>query len=282
LGVKNLKTTVKSGDTALLVSAQKKRYLVQINPDNQLQTHRGIIKHADLIGLPWGSKVFSHLGSVYLVLQPSLADLLIDIRRVTQIMYPKDIGFILVTMGIGPGTTVIEAGSGSGALTTALAFAVGPSGRVYSYESRPEMQRLTQKNLERAGLLERVELKLGDIQEGFDEENVDALFLDVPNPYDYLLQARQALKPGGFFGSILPTTNQVSLLLVALRRESFSFVEVCEIMLRYYKTTSERLRPTDRMVAHTGYLVFARPVQEPEEFTRSENLRQDAEDNSEA
>ena len=258
------KSTVQPGDIALLVSAQKKRYLVQINPEKQLQTHRGVINHADLIGLPWGSKVLSHLGSPYLVLQPSLADMLIDIKRITQIMYPKDIGFILVTMGIGPGMQVLEAGSGSGSLTTALAFAVGPTGRVFSYENRPEMQKLAQKNLVKAGLADWVEFKLRDIQEGFDEENIDALFLDVPNPYDYIAQARRSLKPGGFFGSILPTMNQISLLLIALQREGFSFVEVCEIMLRYYKTVPERLRPTDRMVAHTGYLIFARPVQDPE------------------
>ncbi len=258
------KTTVQPGDIALLVSAQKKRYLVQIHPEKELQTHRGIIKHAELIGLTWGSKIMSHLGSPYLVLQPSLADLLIDIKRVTQIMYPKDIGFILLTMGIGPGVQVIEAGSGSGSLTTALAFTVGPTGKVYSYEYRQEMQHLAQKNIARVGLSDRVEFKLRDIAAGFDEENVDAVFLDVPNPYDFISQARKALKPGGFFGSILPTTNQVSKLLIALHRENFSFVEVCEIMLRYYKTSPERLRPTDRMVAHTGYLIFARPVEAPE------------------
>ena len=99
-----------------------------------------------------------------------------------------------------------------------------------------------------------------NFERGFDETNADALFLDVPNPYDYMVQVRQALKPGGFFGTILPTTNQVQLLLLALHRQQFAFVEVCEIMLRHYKPVSTRLRPTDRMVAHTGYLIFARPV----------------------
>ena len=109
-------------------------------------------------------------------------------------------------------------------------------------------------------MADRVTFKLRDIAEGFDETNVDALFLDVPNPMDYMAQVRQALKPGGFFGSILPTTNQVQTLLVALHRQKFAFVEVCELMLRHYKPVSTRLRPTDRMVAHTGYLIFARPV----------------------
>ena len=250
------------GDTALLVSAQNKRYMLRLKSGDQLQTHRGVLNHADLIGLPWGSKVYSHLGSSYLLLQPSIADLLIEIRRNTQIMYPKDVGFVLVTLGIGPGKKVLEAGTGSGALTTALAFSVGPTGHVYSYDSRPEMQQLAQKNLERVGLAEQVTFKTRDITEGFDETNIDALFLDVPNPYDYIVQVRQALKLGGFFGSILPTTNQVSKLLIALHRENFAFIDVCEILLRYYKAVPERLRPTDRMVAHTGFLIFARSIQE--------------------
>jgi len=248
------------GDVALLISARNKRFLINLNPELKLETHRGILLHADLIGKPWGSRVLSHLGSPFLLLQPSLADILIETRRNTQIMYPKEIGFILVTMGIGPGVNVLEAGTGSGSLSTALAFAVGPQGRVVSYDNRPEMQRLAQKNLQRVGLADRVTFKERDILAGFDETAMDAVFLDVPNPHDYLQQVHLALKPGGFFGSILPTTNQVSLLLVSLKREGFGFIDVCELMLRYYKPVPDRLRPTDRMVAHTGYLVFARSI----------------------
>ncbi len=259
----NTSSIAQANDLALLVSATKKRYILRLTEGQQLHTHRGIINHDDLIGKSWGSKVFSHLGSPYLLLQPSLADLLIETRRNTQIMYPKEIGFILVSMDIGPGRRVVEAGSGSGAFTTALAFAVGPQGKVYSYERRPEMQNLAAKNVARLGLEERVTFKLRDIGEGFDETDVDALFLDVPNPEDYVLQARQALKSGGFFGSILPTTNQVSRLLIALRQANFAFADVCEVLLRYYKPVPDRLRPTDRMIAHTGFLIFARPVSVP-------------------
>lgn len=254
------KSQAQAGDLALLISAQNKRFLVRLAPDTRLETHRGILHHNDLIGIPWGSRVQSHLGSPFVLLQPSLGDLLLETRRNTQIMYPKDIGYILVTMGIGPGLHVVEAGSGSGAFTTALAYMVGPQGHVTSYEVRPEMQRLAQKNLERVGLADRVTFKLQDVQTGFDECDVDAVFLDLPGPEDYIAQARQALKPGGFFGSILPTSNQVSRLLIALKRENFAFIDVCETMLRFYKTVPERLRPTDRMVAHTGYLIFARAV----------------------
>jgi tRNA (adenine57-N1/adenine58-N1)-methyltransferase len=250
------------GDLAQLVSPSNKIFIIRLTPGEELHTHRGILHHDDLIGQPWGSQVFTHLGKAYFLLQPSLSDVLRDLKRNTQIMYPKDIGFVLVTMGIGPGVHVVEAGTGSGALTIAMAWAVGEAGRVTSYDQRPEMQNLARKNLERLGLLERVSLKQRDIAVGFDERNVDALFLDVPNPYDYLLQARRALKPGGYFGTILPTVNQITRLLDAFYQFDYAFVDVCEIMLRYYKTVSERFRPTDRMVAHTGYLAFARPMLE--------------------
>jgi tRNA (adenine57-N1/adenine58-N1)-methyltransferase len=248
------------GELAQLVSPTNKSFIIRLAPGEKLETHRGILFHDDLIGKPWGSQVYTHQGRVYLLVQPSLGDILRDLKRNTQIMYPKDIGFILVSMGIGPGVHVVEAGTGSGALTIALAWAVGPQGRVTSYEAKPETQKLARKNLERLGLDGRVTLKIRDIEDGFDEQAVDALFLDVQNPQDYIGQVRQALKPGGYFGSLLPTTNQVSRLLNALYQHRFAFQEVCEIILRYYKPVADRLRPTDRMVAHTGFLVFARPM----------------------
>lgn len=268
-----------AGDLVQLVSPTNKIFIIRLTPGDALQTHRGILQHDDLIGQPWGSEVFTHLGKAYFMLQPSLNDLLRDLKRNTQIMYPKDIGFVLVTMGIGPGVHVLEAGTGSGALTIALAWAVGPQGRVTSYDQRPEMQNLARKNLERLGLLDRVTLKQRDISLGFDEQYVDALFLDVPNPYDYLLQARHALKPGGFFGTILPTVNQVTRLLDAFYQSNYAFVDVCEIILRYYKPVSERFRPTDRMVAHTGYLAFARPMlgeKRPARQPQAESAEQEA------
>jgi len=252
--------SAKVGDLVQLVSPTNKTFIVRLDEGGELHTHRGILRFGDLIGKSWGSQVQTHLGSIYFLLQPSLSDILKVIRRNTQIMYPKDIGFTLITMGIGPGMHIVEAGTGSGALTVALAWAVGPNGHITSYEVRPEMQKLASKNLERLGLLDRVTLKLRDIALGFDECDIPALFLDVQNSYDYLDQVRQTLHPGGFFGTILPTTNQVTRMLGSLYQHGFAFIEICEIMLRYYKPVSERFRPTDRMVAHTGYLIFSRPI----------------------
>jgi tRNA (adenine57-N1/adenine58-N1)-methyltransferase len=233
-----------------------------------------VIKHDDLIGLKWGSQVFSHIGSPFFLLQPSLPDLLKNTPRATQILYPKDIAHILLVMGIGPGSQVIEAGTGSGALTTALAHAVGETGKVFSYEYREEHQLKAKKNLERIGLSKNVGFKLKDIREGFDEIEVDALFLDVANPYDYIEQVRAALKPGGYFGSIVPTANQVISLLNALRQYEFAFIDVCEISLRYYKPEPSRFRPTDRMIAHTGFLIFARPVTIDHEHVNKKLLKE--------
>ena len=153
---------------------------------------------------------------------------------------------------------MIEAGTGSGALTLTLAQAVGPHGMIYSYDIRADMQELAKQNLELVGMNKRVNLKTRDIGDGFDEQNIPAIFLDIPNPWDYLAQVHNSLENGGFFGALVPTTNQVSTLLEALKQAPFGLLEVVEVMLRNYKTNPARLRPSDRMVAHTGYLIFAR------------------------
>ena len=225
-------STARDGDLVQLVGLRHKHFIFNLLAGAKFETHRGVLQHDDLIGKAWGTQVFSHLGAPFFLLQPSLADLLTNLPRTTQIMYPKDIGFILVTMGVGPGQTVMEAGSGSGSMTTALAYAIGAEGRVVSYEVRPDMQNLARKNLARFGLDSRVDFKLRDIGEGFDETDADSFFLDVPNPYDYIGQVRAALKPGGFFCSLSPTFNQIEKTLHTLRQHNFAFLEVGFLILQ--------------------------------------------------
>jgi tRNA (adenine57-N1/adenine58-N1)-methyltransferase len=217
-----------------------------------------VVEHDQLIGQPLGSRVLSSAGYTYTLVEPSLDELMRQVKRNTQIVYPKEAGRIILKLNIYPGRRVVEAGSGSGALTLALARFVAPAGRVYSYETRPEMLRNAQANLEKAGLAEVVEFKQHNISQGFDQTEVDALFLDVREPWKYLAQARAALKPSGFFGAITPTTNQVSELLIALKAHDFGGIEVEENLIRSYKPVPGRLRPQDVMVGHTGYLTFAR------------------------
>jgi tRNA (adenine57-N1/adenine58-N1)-methyltransferase len=254
---------VQEGDLALLIGKDGKRYLVRMQAGGQYHTHRGIIKHDDLIGQPWGREVLSHLLLPFFVLKPSINDVLMNTKRIGQIIYPKEIGYLLLKMNIGNGAQVVEAGTGSGALTTALAFAVRPEGRVYSYEAREDMLRAAEKNLRNAGLRDYVELKCRDIAQGFDEREADALFLDVRTPWYYLGQAREALASGGFFGALLPTTNQVAKLVAGLEIYRFMDIEVLELLMRPYKPVAQRLRPADRMIAHTGFLIFARQTTRP-------------------
>jgi tRNA (adenine57-N1/adenine58-N1)-methyltransferase len=252
--------TAKPGDLIQLVGLRHKSFIFTLNPGGELHTHRGMVCHDELIGKTWGSQICSHNGSPFFLLQPSLQDILKNTKRATQIMYPKEIGYILLQMGIVPGTKVIEAGTGSGSFTTALALYTGEKGKVYSYEIKPDTQEIAKKSLEKLGLANRVEFKIKDIGSGFDEKGVDAIFLDIANAYDYMPIVKQSLKSGGYFGCILPTTNQVVKLLTELRRNDFAFIDVCDISLKYYKAEPLRFRPADRMIAHTGYLIFARSV----------------------
>lgn len=257
---------VQASDLVQLHGSTHKSHLLIVKEGEVLQTHRGVIRHDDIIGQPWGVRLESHTGNPFFVLQPGITDLVQSIKRTTQIMYPKDIGYIVLRLGIGPGTRVLECGGGSGGLTTVLAYLTGKKGRVYSYERNSEVQKLAIRNLTLFGLADRVEFKAGNAEDGFEERNLDAIFLDLPNPYDYLEQVKASLKAGGAFGTLLPTFNQVEILLRVLSRSGFAFIDMCELSLRHFKTDWARIRPADRMVAHTGYLIFARAVQNPEDL----------------
>jgi tRNA (adenine57-N1/adenine58-N1)-methyltransferase len=194
-----------------------------------------------------------------LAFRPTPADWVLHaVKRQTQVTYPKEMGYILVRGGVVPGSIVVESGSGSGASTLMFAFAVGDNGHVFSYERRPEFSELARRNVERAGLLHRVTFKLRDIAEGFEERDADVVFLDVREPWLYLPQAMEALADGGTLVILVPTTNQVSETLRAMKGLPLVDVEVSELLLRHYKPNPDRLRPEDRMVAHTAFLLFAR------------------------
>ena len=250
-----------ANEFVLLLGPEERHYVVRLQPNQRFDTQYGFILHNDIIGKPYGEVVQTQLKYAYLLLQPSTHDLVRYIKRNSQIIFPKDIGYIIVRMNIVPGARVVEAGTGSGGLTLALSRFVRPDGRIYTYEEREDMIAIARKNLERVGALEVVEMKQRDIRAGFDERDADALFLDVREPWLYLAQAHAALKGGGFFGALVPTANQLSDLLQELdQRGGWDDIEVTEILARHYKPNAERLRPEDRMIAHTGYLLFARAI----------------------
>ena len=251
---------VEADRLVLLLSAEGKRYLIRPQAGGSWFTDRGRLEYDDLIGQPFGQTVTTHLGQTFLMLRPTTADLIHHLKRTTQIVYPKDAAHLVMELDLWDGRRLIEAGTGSGGLTLAFARAVMPHGRVYSYELRPEHQDLARRNLEGLGLLPYVELRGRDIAEGFAEREVDAVFLDVRDAAAFIPQVEEALVDSGLFGSLQPTANQVSELVAALEQGNFVEIRVEELLLRPWKPVPDRLRPADRMSAHTGFLIFARKV----------------------
>ena len=252
------------GQLVMLLNAKDKRYFVSAQEGQVMHTNEGILHLDDVRAAGWGQQVLTHKGYPFTVMRPTLYDLIKSVKRRTQIIYPKEIGYIAMKLGIGPGCRVVEAGCGSGGLTTALAWLVGDTGKVYTYERREEFYTLCRQNLDRIGLAHRVEQFHHDVSEGFHAHAADALFLDLREPSDIVRHIPNAVVPGAPIGFLLPTTNQVQDLLKAMEGGPFRQIEVLEIFLRHYKPVPERLRPDDRMVAHTGFLVFARTYAELE------------------
>ena len=247
-----------SGSLVILVSPRGKRRLLRVDTQQDWHSTDGVLSAADLVAAAYGSEVQTSLAVPLRVYEPGLYDLLKGVKRQTQIIYPKDIAYICMRLGAGPGRRIVEAGSGSGALTLGLSWFCGASGEVHSCEAREEFHKLVRRNLEWAALGENVHLYHCDVAAGFPVREADALFLDLRTPWEYLQYARQVLRPGGQLGFLLPTTAQVERLLLGLEQGPFDDLEVCELLLRRWKPLADRLRPDDRMVAHTGFLVFCR------------------------
>ena len=254
------------GELVLLVNPAGKRYLRRVEQGNDLHTNEGVLTMEDVAAAPFGGVARTRQGHPFKVMRPTLADIVMGVKRQTQILYPKDIGYICLRLGAGEGRTIVEAGTGSGSLTVALSWFCGATGRVCSYEARPEFHRLAQRNLAWAGVGANVTLRCRDIADGFDETDADALFLDVRTPWAYLEQVARAVKPGAILGFLVPTAGQADTLLAAFEQGPFDDVEMNEIFLRRWKPLADRLRPEDRMIAHTGFLLFARVQETPKDW----------------
>lgn len=254
---------IEAGNLVLFAVRGKKTrtQIKRVIAGESFNSHKGKIEFSDIIGLKFGSAVRTHLGTTVYLIKPTPEDFIKRLPRESQIIFPKDSGYIMMKLGITPGKRVVEAGTGSGGLCLALASLVGDEGRVTSYDLREDLQSVAKKNLRKFGLQERVTFKLRDVAEGFDEAEQDAVFIDVRHPWELLDQARAALRGGGVFGAIVPTINQLSLLVEALDRHPYyAFIEVEELILRPYRVLPDRIRPDDQMIGHTGFLLFARAV----------------------
>jgi tRNA (adenine57-N1/adenine58-N1)-methyltransferase len=246
--------------------------MVKVEAGKSFHTHKGFIKLDDLIGKEFGATIQSSLGIEFTALKPSLTDYIMKSSRKTQITYPKDAALIVMFSGIGPGSRVAESGTGTGALTMALAHYVKPEGRVYSYELREEFQKNAEKNLKRANLLDFVELKSGDVTAGIEERDLDAVVLDLAVPWLVVPHAYEALTASGTIVSFSPTIDQVVKTTEALKENNFVFIETVECMMRGMQVERGKTRPHTMMTGHTGYITHARKTLKPQQKPPSNSV----------
>ncbi|RKY98057.1 MAG: tRNA methyltransferase [Candidatus Hydrothermota bacterium] len=250
---------IERGQYVLLYHSENAKYLVSFIPNKALHTHLGIVELRE--DLEFGDVIKSSKGKLFYVLRPSTSDISMKVRRTTTIIYPKDAGWMILEAGVGAGSKVIEVGTGSGALTIILAKIVGPNGKVYSFERRPEFLENAKQNVEKAGLAEIVHFELRDpAVDGFGVKDADAIFVDVPEPWTLAQAAHDALAGGAAWVSLSPQIEQVKSTFEALRGAGFVRLKCVEILEREMLVRDVGTRPKERMVSHTGYLVSARKV----------------------
>jgi tRNA (adenine57-N1/adenine58-N1)-methyltransferase len=259
LSVNRLEPKLKPDDAVLFIDRKGRRYLKMLRRGARIFI-RGEIAADELFGLEEGSRVKFSTGEIFLVLRPTYADLIPHLPRQAQVIYPKDTGPMLVWGDVFPGATVIEGGIGAGALTIALLRAVGPAGRVISYELREDFAAAARRNVAAFfGHAPNWTLHLADLYAGFEETGVDRLFLDLPEPSRALGVAAQALRPGGVLVCYVPTAVQLGDTVTALQRDpGFGEIESFETLLRNWHVKGMSVRPVHRMVAHSGFIIVSR------------------------
>jgi tRNA (adenine57-N1/adenine58-N1)-methyltransferase catalytic subunit len=259
----DLRFLFQDGEQVLLVDQRGKRHLLFLRKSETFHSDRGWIAHDAIIGQPEGTWARSSLGLRYLALRPTLAEYVLEMPRGPQVIYPKDLAMILFWADVYPGCRVLEAGMGSGALTLALLRAVGPDGRVISYESREEFARRGLANIHtRMGEVSNLTVRFTPVEDGLrDEVPVDRVVLDLPEPWKLVEPVAAVLRPGGILLSYVPTIIQSHQIVEALRRNAaFGLLETFETLFRPWNIDGQSVRPFHRMVAHTGFITMARRI----------------------
>ncbi|MFX1279964.1 MAG: tRNA (adenine-N1)-methyltransferase [Promethearchaeota archaeon] len=256
---------VKQNDLIFLILDSKRRWLVQVRPGESFHTHRGIIEFDEVIGKNYGTVIFSKpyetQGYKFYILKPLPSDYILHMSRKTQIIYPEDAGMILLYSGIGPGSIVIEAGCGSGALTCILGNYVRPNGHIYSYDIREKSLKNARKNVDRANLGNVVSIKYGNIiTDDLNLEDVDSVVLDLGDPWNAIEKVSKYLKLSGTLVSFSPTIEQVKKTTFAMEENDFVEINTYELIKRKIQVKKNATRPDSRMVGHSGYISFGRKI----------------------
>jgi tRNA (adenine57-N1/adenine58-N1)-methyltransferase len=249
------------GESCLVYDTRGKQHLLELDPSKQFHFDRGIISHTDIIGVPEGSTVLSSKKSSVVVMRPRLADYVLRMKRGAAVMYPKDAGAIITWADVAPGCTVLEAGTGSGALTIALSRAVGDSGSVVSVERRADHATHARRLIEKftGAIPDNVDLRVGEVEELVAEIGPDRIVLDLPEPWSTVAPAADHLVGGGVIAAYLPTVPQVQQLRDAIDAANrFIEVDTFELFMRSWTVSGRSVRPEHRMVGHTGFITVAR------------------------
>lgn len=255
---------LRDGDTILFIDRKAREYLRTLRAGRPLMVRGGKFTAEEFIGLPEGSVVRSPLGEYLQVFRPTYAQLIPNLPREAQVIYPKDVATILVWGDVHPGARVVEVGVGPGATTIALLRAIGPTGVLTTYEIRDDFVTMARNNVARFyGPAPQWRVVSGDAYQGIAERNVDRMVVDVPEPWQVIPHAAVALRPGGVFVGFTPTTPQMQQMVVALRAHGFAAIEAMESLQRHWHVTDRSVRPEHRMVAHSGFLVVARRLAPP-------------------
>jgi tRNA (adenine57-N1/adenine58-N1)-methyltransferase catalytic subunit len=253
---------VGEGERVMLIDQKRRRYHLLLKPGKSFRTHLGVVSHEAILGCQEGTRIMTSEGAEFLLFRPSTSDFVVKMGRPTNILYPKDVGLITAFAGIGCGSFVVEAGTGSGSGTIALARAVGESGSLVSYERRAEFQPDARANIASmfAGQVPAwLTLKVGDVFTDLSERDIDAVVLDLPEPWLAIEAAAAALRRGGFFVAYVPTTSQLQETIASLEEDGrFAMISSFESLLRPWEVSGRSVRPAHRMTAHTGFLTFAR------------------------
>ncbi|MBI2890449.1 MAG: tRNA (adenine-N1)-methyltransferase [Nitrospirae bacterium] len=253
---------IQADSPVLFLLPGRRTYLKIVRPGEKFHTHKGIIAIDEVIGRSYGDVIRTHTGEPVVLLEPTLEDVMMKIQRRTQIIYPKEAAMIVLKTGLREGYRVLEVGSGTGALTLALANAVGEAGRVFAYDRVAERLEKARDNLRWMGMTNTIEFKPANEPDRYDEREVDVAVVDIPEPWTVVGPVYESLKGGGRWVSLSPTYNQVERAAIALEEGGFVFLETIEVLTRTILARSGRTRPFERMVGHTGFLTFGRKSNE--------------------